>query len=170
VTVRRRTGAAAALTAIVVVSGATMRRRVRRYAIAEQSMAPALHPGDWVLAIRSGDPPLRGDIVVFDHPDSPGFELVKRVIGLPGETVTIANGQVHIDGAVLAEPWADGPTRPAAEWGLSADEILVLGDARSRSAADGRTLGPLPLAAATWRVRLRYWPIGGIGRVSPGIR
>ncbi len=103
--------------------------------------------------------------MIFDHPREPGFELVKRVVGLPGESVTIANGQVHVDGEVLAEPWADGPARPDGEWSLAVDEIFVLGDARSRSTADSRELGPISVARGAWKVSMRYWPMGSIGRL-----
>ena len=158
------------IVAVAATAAATlMRQRLRRYVIAESSMAPALQPGDWVIAAASASPPRRGDVIVFAHPDRLGFDLVKRVIGLPGEHVALTGGRVYIDGFPLAEPWADGATHPDDEWHLTEDEIFVLGDARSRSAADGRVLGPLPVSAAMWRVRLRYWPATGIGSVSrPG--
>lgn len=109
--------------------------------------------------------PRRGAVVVFRHPDRPETELVKRVVGLPGEAVAIANGQVHVDGSVLAEPWADGPTLPDGDWALSPHEVFVLGDARPRSTADSRHIGPVPLTEARWEVAGRYWPLRSIGRI-----
>lgn len=162
---QRRKGTAAALTGLAVLVAAGVRGTVRRYVIAEQSMTPALRDGDWVLARRSTGRLDRGDIVVFDHPRRTGFTLVKRVIGLPSETIAITNGFVHVDGEVLAEPWADGPTRPDGGWRLGEDEVFVLSDARSLTFADSRAFGPIHHAAALWRVRFRYWPLPDAGPV-----
>ncbi len=162
---RRRKGVAAALFGLAVLFIAGMRGRLRRYAISEQSMAPTLSHGDWTLARRLSNVPRRGAIVVFENPDHPGMELVKRVVGLPGEKITIANGQVHIDGSVLGEPWADGPTRPDGEWALGPGQIFVLGDVRSVSSADSRHVGPIDTSAARWQISARYWPPASIGRI-----
>ena len=147
-----------------ILAIAAMRGRLRRYEIAEHSMQPAFDPGDYVIAqVRRGIPD-RGDVVIFNHPKRPGFELVKRVVGLPGEDVAISNAQVHIDGSVLAEPWADGPTIGDGSWSLGDLEVFVLGDNRAHSAGDSRTVGPIPLGDVGWRVDFRYWPIGSVGR------
>lgn len=161
----KRSGFLAASVGLAVLGSAALRGTLRRYVIAEQSMSPTLEDGDWVLAQRSTAPPRRGDVVVFDHPVSPGFSLVKRVVGLPTETVTIRNGQVHIDGTVLAEPWADGPSRPEGTWTLKSHEVFVLSDARSMTIADSRAFGPIHQLAAQWRVRFRYWPLRSFGRI-----
>ena len=162
---RRRKGTLAAMIGLAVLAIAGARGRLRRYLIAERSMLPALSPGDWTLARRTNSGTARGTVVVFPHPNGRGMELVKRVVGLPGETVVVANGQVHVDGRVLAEPWADGPTRPDGEWKLGEEEIFVLGDARAISAADSRSFGPVLSATAVWRVAATYWPPGSLGRV-----
>jgi signal peptidase I len=159
----RGRGLAAGL-AVAATGVALARRRVRRYEIVEDSMEPVLRRGDYVLAVRI-DTVNRGDIVVVEHPHRTGFELVKRVVGVPGELVVIGNGQVHIDGAPLAEPWAEGPTWPDGEWHLSLGSMFLLGDQRSRSVADGRELGPLPVTSAGWRVVARYWPPHRVGLV-----
>ena len=140
--------------------------RLHRYEIVEESMAPTLLPGDYVVAQPRRQPLQRGDIVIFDHPHRDGFELVKRVVGLPGEEIVIARGQVHANDAVLAEPWADGPTLPEGNWSLRRDQIFVLGDNRARSAGDSRWIGPVPLADARWKVVGRYWPLASFGRVG----
>ena len=142
---------------------AVVRGRVRRYEVAEQSMAPALAAGDYLVAVKLVTP-RRGDLVIYPLPGSPDFEVVKRVVGLPGETVEIANGQVHIDGQVLAEPWADGPTYPDGSWPLRTRQLFVLGDSRAFSTGDSRSLGPISLDAAGWRAVWRYWPAGRLGR------
>jgi signal peptidase I len=158
-------GVAAGSIGIVAVAAALVRGRLRRYAIAEKSMVPSLDAGDFVLAIRSRRVPERGDVVVYPSPIAEGMDLVKRVIGLPGETLTIANGQVHVDGAVLAEPWADGPTMPDGRWLIGDDQVFPLGDARAISIHDGRRTGPVDVSEIPWRVVLRYWPLSAAGRL-----
>ena len=103
--------------------------------------------------------------MVIPDPLDPNRDLVKRVVGLSRERVTITNGQVHIDGRVLAEPWADGPTLPDGEWKLGTNEVFVLGDARARSTADSRLFGPIPASHAGWRIAARYWPLRALGRI-----
>jgi signal peptidase I len=71
---------------------------MKAYLVPTASMAPTILPGDRVLAVRDVHPVRRGDLVVFPRPDRPERLLVKRVVGLPGETVTVRAGQVLIDG------------------------------------------------------------------------
>ena len=113
---------------LAVLGVVGLRKKLRRYEIAENSMEPQLSAGDYVIAKALAEAPLRGGIVIVPHPEVPHFDLAKRIIGLPGETVTLHDGQVHIDGAVLAEPWADGPVRPDGEWTLLDQQVFVLGD------------------------------------------
>lgn len=161
---KRRTGFAALATAGLAVAG--LRGKLRRYEVAESSMEPQLSAGDFVIAQKGTGAIRRGDVVIAPHPEIPDFDLIKRVIGLPGETVTLDNGQVHIDGAVLAEPWADGPVRPDGEWRLNGGQTFVLGDNRPVSAADSRTIGPVEARTIEWKVVVRYWPLPSIGRIS----
>ena len=94
----------------------------------------------------------------------PDRYLVKRAIGLPGEDLSIAGGQVAIDGAVLGEAWADGPTLPDGNWPIPTGSIFTLGDNRRFSSGDGRSSGPVPLAGVR-RAVWRYWPPGSFGRL-----
>jgi signal peptidase I len=149
--------------AALLAGAAKAGRTLRRYEVAEYSMAPALLPGDYLVAARVKGELWRGDIVVFPHPILPELELVKRIIGLPGERVTIADGRITIDGAPLPEAWAVGPTTPPGTWHVPEDAYFVLGDHRTRSTEDGRMIGPVPVTAVRWRVAVRYWPAGRIG-------
>ncbi len=156
----------ALVVAAALVGYAGVRGRLRRYEIAEGSMEPMLETGDYVIAQAHTGQLERGDIVIFADPETPELELVKRVIGLPGESVTLSNGQVHINDAVLAEPWADGPSRPEGSWSLGIDQVFVLGDNRAVSVSDSRQVGPVNLAAIEWKAVARYWPLRRIGRLS----
>jgi signal peptidase I len=142
------------MTAAIALS----RSRLRRYAIAELSMQPALGAGDWVLARRVVAPLERGDIVVFEHPGRADFELVKRVVGLPGEHVLLAAGEVTADGRTV-DAWATGPTMPDGSWRLGPHEVFVLGDNRAFSSGDSRALGPIPVADIGWVIWCRYRPL-----------
>ncbi len=161
----------AAITGAVLLGAGTVRglrwvwRRLQRFAIAELSMAPALLPGDYVVAWRAGSTPGRGAVVVFEHPDRPGFFLVKRVVAVGPVTVGIGDGNLLVAGLPQREPWSSDVTGPPGVWELGAGEIFVLGDRRGRSLADSRRLGPLD-GSATARVVWRYWPPGRIGRVA----
>lgn len=127
---------------------------MRRFIISELSMAPALRPGDRLLAQRIRRPH-RGDVVFFTHPRREGFWLVKRVIGLPGEEVRIVDGRVVIDGSDREDLWAGASTVPEGDWTVPQGHMFVLSDARHRTLADSRTLGPVPIADA-YVSRFRY--------------
>jgi signal peptidase I len=107
-----------------------MRARPFRVEVAGMSMEPSLLPGDYLLATATGAI-RRGDLVVVDRPDQRGFELVKRVAGIPGDV---------IDGRAL-EP----------------DEYWVVGETSTRS-TDSRTFGAVASADIKGIARLRYWP------------
>lgn len=154
----------AAVTGAVLIGFGMWRGRLRRFEVTEESMTPALRDGDYVIATRLLSAPLRGDVVVFPHPRVPGFLMIKRVIGLPGETVAIDRGRIAANGHVLAEPWAHGAVAGSHEWQLDGRHLIVLSDNRSVSTEDSRELGPLPMGDL-WRVSFRYWPPGRIGRV-----
>lgn len=140
------------------------RTRFSRYEVADHSMAPLLAPGDYLLArpIRTGRELGRGDIVVFL---SGHRHLVKRVIGLPGETVSIDGGVVMIGGAALHEPWWSAATRPDGHWTVPEDSFFVLGDNRTDSAHDSRSSGPITREAVHSVVTARYWPLRRLRRI-----
>jgi len=149
-----------------VLTGAALRGLLRRFEIKESSMSPALESGDWIVAKRRTGTPERGDIVVFDDPQVTGMNLVKRVVGLPGENLGIENGRVTINGAVLADRWANGVTEPDGAWQIPDGHIWVLGDNRPLSTSDGRVFGPTTIESVRWKVAARYWPSTRTGMLS----
>ena len=116
--------------------------------------------------------PARGETVVFHYPRDPRQFFIKRVIGLPGERVTIRGGRVHVinaaypEGFTLEEPYLDLPeiTHPDLEQILSSDEYFVLGDNRNFS-SDSRVWGALPRGLIVGRAVFRAWPLVRFGRV-----
>jgi signal peptidase I len=134
---RRLTGAAGLLGAllVLVLVLAARRARLEPMLVQGESMLPTLRPGQRIAVGPLRGPPARGDLVVVRAPQSK-LEVVKRVVGLPGERVRLADGfQVTL-----------GP-----------GEYLVLGDNRAAS-TDGRAFGPVTTAAMVGRVRFAYWP------------
>ena len=144
----------------------------RPYVIRGASMMPSLRPGDQVLVDMSayeGVEPRRGDLVVFSNPRADGRHDIKRVIGLPGERVVMAEGMLYIDGRQLAEPYLGGlPSSVGlgeSEWDLGAGEYLVLGDNRAHS-TDSRDFGPIEADRIVGRAWLRYWPVTAWGTLN----
>lgn len=114
--------------------------------------------------------PQRGDIVTFPSKTEPGMILVKRIIGLPGETLTLHEGQVYVDGHLLDEPYVTGPTFPAYGEGLDGayvlgpDEYWVMGDNRTNS-SDSRFFGPISREDILTHVCLVFWPFSEFGPI-----
>ena len=125
------------------------------------SMLPTLQDGEYVLVNRMAyrnDLPVRGDIIVFVSPQSPDLDLIKRVIGLPGDTVKISNGKVQVNGQMLDEPYIAAAPIYNGEWNVPEGNLFVLGDNRNDS-SDSHAWGLLPLENVIGKAILIYWPI-----------
>jgi signal peptidase I len=151
----------------LIATAATAVSSVRAYSIPTSSMAPALKPGDRIgVDIRPRRRPRRGEVWVFAMPrqsGSTGTTAVKRVIGLPGETVEVRDGTVVINGRPIAEPYLTGPVPYAvAPVKLGPGEYYVLGDNRG-TALDSHVWGPLSADALIGPAKLRYWPLRRVG-------
>jgi signal peptidase I len=110
----------------------------------------------------------RGDIVVFWYPQDDTKSLIKRIIGLPGESVAITNGIVHIDGRPLAEPYLGREYSDTSSFGpvvLAESSYFVLGDHRA-SSNDSRNWGPVTSGRIFGKAFLRYWPVSKFGLVE----
>ncbi len=103
--------------------------------------------------------PKRGDIIVFHAPD--GEDWVKRVIGLPGNTVAVKDGKLILDGKVINEPYINQPMNPYNNYGpttVPKGDLFVMGDNRNIS-EDSRIIGPIPISKVIGRVDLVFWPL-----------
>ena len=145
---------------------------VQPFLVSGTSMVPTFSNGDYVLTdeltyrIR---PPERGEVVVFHDVSDYSTYLIKRVIGLPGETVIVKNNtitiknQQHPDGFVLSEPYLPTGlvTSGDGTWALSSSSYMMFGDNRPVS-YDSRSWGPLPANDIVGLVRFRLWPLSAI--------
>jgi signal peptidase I len=124
------------------------------------SMQPTLEDGEFVLVSKVnyqfGDVE-RGDIVVFHFPLDPEQELIKRVIGLPSDTISVQNGQVSVNGWVMDEPYIAAAPAYSGEWIVPDGQLFVLGDNRNDS-SDSHSWGYLPLEKVVGKAVVIYWP------------
>ena len=125
------------------------------------SMQPTLQDGEYVLVNRlafRNNLPARGDIIVFVSPQSPDLDLIKRVIGLPDDTVKISDGKVQVNGQTLDEPYIAAAPIYNGEWNVPEGNLFVLGDNRNDS-SDSHAWGLLPIENVIGKAILIYWPI-----------
>lgn len=148
--------------------------------IPSESMTPTLEVGDRLLVEKvSGrfTTPKRGDILVFYRPHQPSASaglwrwlgltadvpLIKRVVGLPGETLSVAGGRVFINGKALPEPYVqEPPSYSLSPVTVPRDHLFMLGDNRNNS-VDSHVWGPLPTGNVIGQAIARFWPITRVG-------
>lgn len=145
-----------------------IRTVVQNYRIEGHSMDPNFQDGEYLLvnklAYRIGDYQ-RGDVVVFHYPNDPSRDFIKRIIGLPGETVEIRGGTVYIDGQPLQEPYETVPINyERAPVLVEPDHLYVLGDNRPYS-SDSHQWGLLPTDLVIGKAWLGIWPPSAFGIV-----
>ena len=126
------------------------------YEIKEESMSPELLPEDYVLATKTNEPLRRGDIVIFKNSEK-SIDVVKRVVGLPGETISASNNELLVNGKTIEDPWAKTVTDDFIDCNVGENEVFVLGDQRRLSTSDSRTLGTIN-ATDCLKLKYRYWP------------
>jgi len=142
------------------------------------SMMPNFPDGEYLLTDKVTyrfNGPERGDVIVFEAPTNNGEEFIKRIIGLPGNKVSIKSGSVFIDGKKLTEPYlsdniytsAGRFLEEGAEVLVPEDEFFVLGDNRSHS-SDSRAFSFIGKDKITGRAWFIYWPPQKVG-IIPGI-
>jgi signal peptidase I len=132
------------------------------------SMQPSLENGQRLLVNKTAfmfDQPQRGEIVIIHPPGDPQKQWVKRVIGLPGDVVSISGGQVYVDGVPLEEPYIqEKPAYSMPATVVPEDCYFVLGDNRNHS-SDSHLGWTVPRNSIVGEVWLRFWPLNNWGVV-----
>lgn len=142
----------------------------QNYIVEGNSMVETLYPQDRLIVSRISyivGEPQRGDIIVFQYPYDPDRDFVKRIIGLPGETVAIQNGVIFIDGKPLpVEDYVKHPSfESVASTTLDEDEYFVMGDNRAGS-SDSRSWGALKDSNIIGKAWLIYFPFEDFGLIA----
>jgi len=174
-----------ALTLIIFV---LVQSVVKNFRVEGSSMEPTLHNGEfllvdkavyWSLGNRLGNavapsgvgvqnsgrlfffhPPQRGDIIVFKFPDDTSRDFIKRVIGVPGDTVAIRDSRVFVNGHPMIEPYIMAPPNyTMAPERVPAGMYFVLGDNRNNS-SDSHVWGLVPYDDIIGQAWVSYWPLG----------
>ena len=126
------------------------------------SMEPNFQHGQRLLVVKAAywfGEPQRGDVIIFPSQTHSDENLIKRVVGLPGETVEVKEGQVYIDGSPLEEPYIIEPMeRDFDATQVPEGSYFVMGDNRNHS-NDSRSWGPLDGEDVIGKVWLCYWPL-----------
>lgn len=133
---------------------------IARVRVENISMEPTLVPGEFLVvnkfAYKTSEIK-RGDIIVFHYPMNPDEDYIKRVIGVPGDKISISDGQVLVNGFVLNEPYIAAPPAKGGEWLVPENAVFVLGDNRNES-SDSRDWGFVPDDFIIGKALLVYWP------------
>ncbi len=128
------------------------------------SMQPTFHTGNLVIVNRLAyffSPPQRGDVIVLHNPRyEGGDDLIKRVIGLPNETIALKDGRVYVNGVLLEEPYVRDFCGLGCNgtWTLSETQYFVLGDNRPQS-YDSHNFGPIERHLIVGQAWVKYWPL-----------
>lgn len=155
----------------VVLAAFIMTFIARSFTVDGVSMYPTLHNGERLLVDEISyrfHAPRRGDIVVFRYPANPSERFIKRVIGLPGDTVVVQNGAVYLNGIKLHEPYIAEPTyeRPGT-YVVPPGTLFVMGDNRNNS-EDSRfpDVGYVPRGNVIGKAVFRFWPLSRMGLIE----
>jgi signal peptidase I len=170
-----------------------VRAMAQNFRVEGSSMEPGLHDGQYLLVnkaiyfkinldtlakwlpfLDAGDtperflfrPPKRGDVIVFQYPEDPSRDFIKRVIAIPGDTVQEVDGVVSVNGVPLEEPYvAHIDRRSYAETIVPEGAYFVLGDNRTNS-SDSRAWGFVPEENIIGQAMFSYWPLSDFGGVG----
>jgi signal peptidase I len=150
------------------------------YQVQQESMENTLMPDQYVLVDKLSplfDDYNQGDIIVFTPPkgwshDQANTPFIKRVIGLPGDSIDIHDGRVFVNDLPLDEPYlylgepTGVPDVKVHTWRVGEGQLFVLGDHRAAS-QDSRQFGPIERSTVIGRAWMRYWPLGEFGLIKP---
>ena len=136
---------------------------VQNFLVDGSSMQPGLHTGEYVLVNKLAytfHAPQRGDVIVFELPQDTSENLIKRVIGLPGDKLVLTQNTVTVDGVTLNEPYISAPQNIQVQTvTVPPGDYFVMGDNRPVS-DDSRDWGFVPKVDIIGKAVMVYWPLG----------
>ncbi len=148
--------------ALTILIFLTIRFVLQSYHIEGASMRPGLNTDQYVLVNKTSylfHAPERGDVIVFHAPRDTGKDYIKRVIGLPGDTINVDGTNVSVDGIQLNEPYISQKWNPKGDkWTVPPNQYFVLGDNRLVS-DDSRDWGYVPKDFIVGKAIMVYWPV-----------
>lgn len=145
------------------------------FIVSGASMSPTFETGHYLIVDEISyrfNEPQRGDVIILKYPKNPKKYFIKRIIGLPEETITIQDGKVSITSLnnpvpqIIDEPYVVSHKKETTRLTLKTDEYFVMGDNRSAS-LDSRSWGPLPANMVIGKAFIRLFPIKQAG-LFPG--
>jgi signal peptidase I len=150
---------------IAVILFVVLQVTMQNYTVEYTSMTPGIQPGDWIRVSKVNywfNQPERGDIVVFDPPTGvtgeAGVPFIKRIIGIPGDTVEVHDQKVWVNGKALEEPYLSRPPLyTMSPVHIAAGQYFVLGDNRNNS-VDSHGGWMVPRESIVGRAWIIYWP------------
>ena len=158
------------LVILAVVFGFVRPFVMEAFWIPSGSMIPTLEIGDRVFVnkfIYRFTEPERGDIIVFESVDNSDEDLIKRVVGVPGDKIAVRGGKLFVNGEPQKEPYTNKKLSDRSSYAKTTvpkNHVFVMGDNRANS-ADSRVFGPLPEKNIEGEAFLRFWPPDRIGLV-----
>ena len=148
---------------LTVVIFVAIHYSVQTFRVDGDSMKPGLRTDEYVLVNKLAylfHGPSRGDVIVFHYPVDPNQDFIKRVIGLPGDTINVTPNQIMVNGVTLDEKaYISAPMNATPRiFKLQAGEYFVMGDNRPFS-SDSRTWGPVPSNYIIGKATVVFWPL-----------
>ena len=148
--------------AITLLVFLVIRLAVESFRVDGQSMEPNFHNNEYVLVDKAAylfQPPQRGDVIIFHYPLDIHKDFIKRIIGIPGDTIQTTSTGVIVDGHTISEPYIRVPFNfDSHTWKLEPNQFFVMGDNRDNS-LDSRIWGPLEKSYIVGKAVAVYWPI-----------
>lgn len=139
------------------------------------SMYPNFHDGEYLLtdkiSYRLGSPK-KGEVIIFRAPRNEEYDYIKRIIGLPGDVISVKNGKVYINNSLLVESYLPEDYQTFGGNFAGENQVVIIpenqyfamGDNRSHS-SDSRDWGPVPKENIIGKAWLRYWPVNRLGLI-----
>lgn len=142
-----------------------IRFAVQNFRVDGMSMEPTLHNGEYILVNKAAflfHAPERGDVIVFEYPKDPQVDYIKRIIAIPGDTISVEGTRVIVDGVSLNEPYINpnddfNPFSPIENRVVPTGDYFVMGDNRGNS-SDSRQWGFVPQQNIIGQAAFVYFP------------